>query len=287
VETFELKYFVAVARRENIQRAALDLAVSPGSLSKAVARLELELGVNLFERVGRNIRLTKEGHLLLARAAEILHLEEATKTDLQGSKSGLQIRIAAPEILLAKVATDLVLQIQKEYPLARFAFTAATEAETERMVRAREAHLGITTSTVGAGLTKKRLFEAHFQTVVGKGHPLYKAGKAGRSIEVAQVLSYPFVAPTKPILGLVGKGQSPDGWRDDKFPRRIGFVANSLQLLQELVMKGIAVAYLPDYCAESFEVAALNIPDCPYLCRQIVHLVALDPESASWSRRLF
>ncbi|MCX6126924.1 MAG: LysR family transcriptional regulator, partial [Proteobacteria bacterium] len=75
METFELKYFLGVARSENVNLASKTLAVSPGSLSKAIARLESELGVKLFSRIGRNIRLTAEGRHLLERASEILRLE--------------------------------------------------------------------------------------------------------------------------------------------------------------------------------------------------------------------
>ena len=70
MEIFELKYFLAVAREEHIHRASEKLRVSPPALSKAIARLEDELGKKLFAREGRHIRLTDEGRALKARAFE-------------------------------------------------------------------------------------------------------------------------------------------------------------------------------------------------------------------------
>ena len=77
MEIFELKYFLAVATEVNIHRASERLRVSPGSISKAVARIEKELGTPLTRRSGRGIELTDAGKMLKLRAASILQIEEA------------------------------------------------------------------------------------------------------------------------------------------------------------------------------------------------------------------
>jgi DNA-binding transcriptional LysR family regulator len=58
VENIKLRYFLEVARPENIHRASERLKISPGSISKAVARLEEQLSEKLFNRIGRHIKLT-------------------------------------------------------------------------------------------------------------------------------------------------------------------------------------------------------------------------------------
>ena len=57
METFEIRYFLAAAATENLQTAAQALSLSPPAISRAISRLETELGVKLFNRVGRNIEL--------------------------------------------------------------------------------------------------------------------------------------------------------------------------------------------------------------------------------------
>lgn len=287
METFELRYFTAVAATENIHRAAEAVAVSPASLSKAIARLENELGVKLFERIRRNIRLTHDGRLLQERAAAILRLEEATRVELQGGRAGLTVRIAGPEILLAQAGPAVAQAVLAQHPKARFRFYTASEEEAERAVVTGEAQLGVTTGTIASKLTAKKMFEVEFKTVVGRGHPLFSAAKAGKTVPVENVLQHAFVSPDRPIMGLIGKRQSPDGWRDDKFPRRIAYVADSLKLVEELVTRGDAVAYLPDYFVARIDAVALKISGCPYACTQTARLFAKDPAAAGWMHRLF
>jgi len=287
METFELRYFFAVASHENLRRAATDLAVSPGSLSKAVSRLEDELGVPLFTRVSRNIRLTDSGRILQQRAAEILRLTEATKAEIKGQEARLRVRAVGPEVLLTKVGRDLAATVHKVHPLAVFEFVAASEPETIAKVRRGEAHIGLVTTSTPAALKAKTLFDTTFQTCVGRGHPLFRRAQAGSSVPIEELLKFPFVCPERSVLGEMGAAQAADGWRDDKFPRRIDFTTTSLQLLTDLVTNGGAVAYLPDYVVEQIPVAVLKMTGCPYTCKQTVRMIAFKPETAGWLARLF
>ena len=62
-----LKYFLAVAREENITRAAEQLHVSRPAVSRQIAQLEEKLGIRAFERKGKRVTLTEEGRLLRRR----------------------------------------------------------------------------------------------------------------------------------------------------------------------------------------------------------------------------
>lgn len=77
-----LRYFLAVAREENITRAAEGLHISQPSLSKQLMELEEELGKPLLVRGKRKITLTEDGVLLRKRADEILALVEKTQREL-------------------------------------------------------------------------------------------------------------------------------------------------------------------------------------------------------------
>lgn len=285
MELFELRYFGAVARVENIHRASRDLHVSPPALSKAIARLEGELGVKLFERQGRAIRLTEQGRALQRRSAEILELAEQTRFEVAGRLDTLHVRIAGPEVLLAKMSEPLVADIKKRFPTATFDLIASSEADAARKLERDEAHLAILSEDVASQAVTKTLGEAHFRTYVGRTHPL--ARRAKRAIPVTEVLEHAFVSPDRPILGKVGAKQSADGWRDDKFPRRIDYRTTSLKTLEELVLRGRAVAYLPDYFAENVDLVPLTISGCPYTCVQRIKLVARKPIVSGWLNQLF
>ncbi len=68
----QLRVFVAIAEREHMTRAAAALHLAQSAASATVASLEAEYGVKLFDRVGRTIRLTPQGAVLLDEARAVL-----------------------------------------------------------------------------------------------------------------------------------------------------------------------------------------------------------------------
>lgn len=287
MEIFELRYFLAVAKHENIHRAAAEAHVSPASLSKAVSRLEDELGKMLFLRVGRNIRLSADGRTLQRRASEILALTDATRLELQGSLGTILIRIAGPEVLLLHFALPLANEILASHPRADFELQDAHDAEALDLVHTGQADIAVVTRDIPRELKSKNKCTITFHTCLGSGHPLAKHAKSKRPVPINQVLEYPFAGFAEGVLGEMGASQSADGWRDDQFPRRIGFIAKNLSLVAELVRSGAALAYLPDYLIARFGFTTLEITGCPYICRQKVRLAANDPRRLPWLKPLF
>ncbi len=82
MEIWVLKYFLAIAREENISAAAESLHVTQPTLSRQLKDLEDELGKVLFIRGNRRISLTDEGMILRKRAEEIISLVEKTETEI-------------------------------------------------------------------------------------------------------------------------------------------------------------------------------------------------------------
>lgn len=84
-----LRYFLAVAREENITRAAEYLNITQPTLSRQLALLEEETGVTLFTRGSKRITLTDEGLLLRRRAQEIVALADKTMEELSSKDKNL------------------------------------------------------------------------------------------------------------------------------------------------------------------------------------------------------
>ncbi|MFD3925322.1 LysR family transcriptional regulator [Streptomyces sp. NPDC058614] len=117
MESRPLRYFVAVAEELNFARAAERLGISPPPLSRAIRRLETELGVTLFERTTHSVALTPAGTTLLAEARFALDALQAAGRRAQ--------RAAAPEpklVLAIKADGDAGLL---EGILARYASESA------------------------------------------------------------------------------------------------------------------------------------------------------------------
>lgn len=97
----QLRVFVAVAEREHVTRAAASLSLAQSAVSAAVASLEREYGLRLFDRVGRNILLTEAGRLLLGEARAVLARAgalERTLGELSGLRRGMLTLHASPVI---------------------------------------------------------------------------------------------------------------------------------------------------------------------------------------------
>ena len=119
-----LKYFLAIAREENFTKAAQQLHITQPTLSRQIAQLEEELGVDLFVRSNHNIILTEDGMILKRRAQEILSLADKTKRDFLHEDENLEgvISIGSGEFLSTRCLTDCIAQFRRKHPLVRYEF---------------------------------------------------------------------------------------------------------------------------------------------------------------------
>lgn len=131
IETRLLHYFLAIAREQNITKAAEALFVTQSTLSKQMMELEKQLGKQLFIRGKRKITLTEEGIFLRNRAQEILELvdntESAFRTDA-GVLSG-DIAIGCGETVAMDGIARLLADFHTRYPDVKF-HTHSGDADT-------------------------------------------------------------------------------------------------------------------------------------------------------------
>ena len=90
MELRQLSYFTTIVNEGNISQAAKKLNISQPPLSHQMKLLEAELGVTLFERGSRRIRLTPAGKTFYDRALAILDLSQAARTELTAQKQEIQ-----------------------------------------------------------------------------------------------------------------------------------------------------------------------------------------------------
>ncbi len=283
-----MKYFLAVAQIENVNRAAEQIHVSPAALSKAIHRLEEELQTPLFFKVGRGIKLTPEGKTLKQKIAHLVQLEEDIRLELMGKEIGsLNVYISSEEILQTSYGVLLIQKIQTLYPQAKMQFLIRSENKALEQVDQGEAHLAIITQESPSDLHTKVISKVEFVTCASKQHPLFKKYKPSQTIPIEEILKHNFVAPDSAILGKITKSASIDGWRDDKFPRQIKYKVCGLKLMENLIQSGLALGYLPDYFVKSAGLIPLKISGCPYTCHQTIRLVAKDPKSLGWLNRVW
>ena len=134
MELRELKYFLAVAREENISKAAEALFVTQPNLARQMQNLEKEIGKPLFIRGSRKITLTEAGQLLRKRAEEILELYEKTEKELLAPSNDVSgdVHIGGGESYVMQLIAKTARDVQREYPNVKihiFSGDSATVSE--------------------------------------------------------------------------------------------------------------------------------------------------------------
>lgn len=117
-----LQYFTVVAEELNFTRAAEKLKMSQPPLSNQIKQLEQDLGVQLFIRGKRHLKLTEAGNLLLKRSRQILELSDKTRQDLTSLGQELSGRIALGMVEghAPFYAARWIAGFRREYPLIEY-----------------------------------------------------------------------------------------------------------------------------------------------------------------------
>ncbi len=136
MEIRTLRYFLAVAREENMTRAAERLHVTQPTLSKALKSLEDELNKKLFTRHSFSIRLTDEGVLLRDRAEDLVSMADKIEKEFISLDeiSGGELFLGLAESYHIKYIADTIKSLKDRYPKLRYHITSGdTEQVAEKL----------------------------------------------------------------------------------------------------------------------------------------------------------
>lgn len=117
-----LRYFLEIAREENMTRASERLHVSQPTLSKQMKDLEEELGKKLFRRGSASIHLTDEGMLLRKRAEDILSMVDKTTDEFRAMNeiTGGDVYIGCAESHQIRYLAEIIRKFRERYPLLKY-----------------------------------------------------------------------------------------------------------------------------------------------------------------------
>lgn len=238
MELNRLRYFVVVAERGSISRAAEFLHITPTALSKAVKLLELEVGAKLVEPDGRRIRITEEGRILAERSAPLLAEIAALPHEIDSSRrqSAQVLRLGSHEVFATYLLSFLIgyLADQGHRPTVEHRYLIP--GQIENLVRDRHIDIGMTYNPVPtAGVEHLDV------TKVPMGIFGLKK-KAKQRFE-----EWEFAAPLRPVVGSPTRGQGLDGWPDDRISRTVRYRITNTETALELCRQGFAVAYFPEF----------------------------------------
>ena len=194
----KLRYFYEAGRTLNLTRAAQDLYISQPALSKHIADLEQDLGVQLFVRTNRNLVLTRGGQVLMEECERIFADEEAIYRRVRSaaSQESGSLKLAFMGIDAAYRIPDLLSKLGEKWPNVNVSTRRLNWDLVYEAVESGSADVGLKLSsceTYPEHIGRCVLREGRVAAVLPAGHPL-----AGPSpIGVEQLKEEPFVFLTK------------------------------------------------------------------------------------------
>lgn len=148
-----LRYFLMVAREENITRAAQLLHITQPTLSRQLMQLEEELGVQLFRRGKYSVSLTEEGMLLRRRAQELVSLSDKTVAEL-ASRDEIpagEISIGCGETSNMEFLSDCIVSFREKYPSVQFDIYSAIADDIKERIEKGTVDMGMLVEPVNIG----------------------------------------------------------------------------------------------------------------------------------------
>jgi DNA-binding transcriptional LysR family regulator len=175
MELRDLRTFAAVARLLSFHRAAAELNAAQSTVSARIAALETELGVRLFERLGRRVALTDAGERLVQYAAKLIDVEDEARAWVTGESRlrGL-LTVRVPESLCAYRLPPVIAAFRRRHPEVALHLTACTLNGLEKDLRQGITDLAfvMTDSVRGSDLVVEALGVEPLVLVAAPHHPL-------------------------------------------------------------------------------------------------------------------
>lgn len=249
----QLRQFIAIVDHGSISAAARHLGKVQSAVSTAIALLEADLGVSLFDRSRHKVQLTAAGSLLLAEAKELLRqaeeLDQRAKSFADGNDA--QLTVAFDEALPYSAVRLMLRELSARSPELELTLLDGTATEVSDAVEDGRAD---TAFHFDRGPLKSCFDQRHIGAVrqgvfVAKGHPLMEL----KSVQKRDLARHRQILPY--VADVVDIAYSPKVWRSDSFYN-----------IAEMVADNVGWAVLPVNIAEYFDYSkSLVEVRCPSL----------------------
>jgi DNA-binding transcriptional LysR family regulator len=234
------KSFLAVAEARSFSRAARAMHSTQPTLSRQIARLENELGTQLFERYGRHVECTTTGQLLLPLAQAIItRTDEAISLIREQAGTGWStVRFGAVGNVMAVLLTPILVSFLAAYPRVAVDLIEKDDAQLEESVVSGELDCAVMTPWGSTRAAYQHLLTEEIFLVVPRDHRL----ASERTVALRMLANESILLPR----GTMNAGNViADALRRASFEPHFSYRANYPELTKALVRKGLGVAPMP------------------------------------------
>ncbi|MCP3774023.1 LysR family transcriptional regulator [Paenibacillus sp. MZ04-78.2] len=245
MELQQLRYFQTVARLEHMTQAAEELNITQPALSRTISRLEEDIGVPLFERKGRHIRLNRYGEIFLAHLERsFLELDQAKKKiNDMAQLENLSVSIATTNV---SIFPSLVSSFLRQYPDIRIRQYLRSDINMYQLLEQGEIDMCISSEPIeGPDIQWDPLFSEELLLLV----PREERFVHRQEIRLIEVAGERFISSNT-------RYDSSD-WleklcRQAGFAPKISFEGNDSVAIGEMVSLGLGISFIPEHLWEKF-----------------------------------
>lgn len=255
----QLRYFLAIAKEKQITRAAKTLNMEQPPLSRQLKLMEQELGVLLFERTGKQLKLTQAGEILQGKAAQLIHQLNETITEIKEIEQGVQGTLSIGSgFSCVSLLPEKMKQYRTKYPNVMFKILESDHFTLGEYLENRKIELVITrlpfeSEYSSAKYEVLRLPSDPFVVVVPQ-----QGYESQSSIHMKDIASLPLLALKSDRTVRLHE-------KIVQACRRFGFEPNivcecsSVAIIIALVAAGIGAAILPKSVMSSFPLSKIKM----------------------------
>ena len=194
----QLEIFVAISRTASVSRAAEDLSLSQSATSTSLSEFEKQFDLQLFDRVGKSLRINETGQQLLPRAVELLDRAKEIEALLQGHAGFGHMKIGATLTVGNYLATILVARFLQEHPESRIQLQVHNTSTIVQQIANHELDLGLIEGDCHHPDIEVQPWIADELVVFSApDHPLAKLGNLTRKVTIEQLLQEPWILREK------------------------------------------------------------------------------------------
>lgn len=236
MELLQLRYFADAAETENFSRTARKNTVPQSAISQAIKKLELELGVSLFDRRGNRVRLNENGKMLRAGVAPALGEIDGAVLRLKNKTGEINGEVSLLIKTNRRFVTECISAFKRRYPDVNFALHHDCFGDEGRQ-------FDLIVGEDAPGLKnaqRQRLVTENILLAVSAGHPLAKR----KTADIAELRGERFVSMPvgsslhKTLVSVCGKGGFEPG---------IAIRCDDPYYLREYVAMNLGIAVFPEF----------------------------------------
>lgn len=260
MELQQLKYFVETARCQSVTRAAEQLCVAQPSISQSISRLENELGVKLFDRIGKKIELNSYGKLYLKAAEDVFDRLQTAQEELIVLKKTIDYPLTVVTWKHSSICPLILVSFFEQHPAVNITVLQENMADIESQHIDYDLALVVGTQEHPAPHPNVVMFTEEINLAVNRHHPLAKYD----SLPLSAAKDEAFIMKTE---GTPMRTMTEAFCRLAGFTPKVLFENHDSDTLRRMIQLGMGVGFFPQYTSglvdsELIKLIKIETPFC-------------------------